>query len=142
MNKIQFITSLLILSILISACGKDNGSMSDQQKAEKFADQMKPKIEQRIYAEDYNDFVTSIQFEETKIDPLGGIQVEGYVNQNPDYYFVMDLTYNDTSVPDSFTFSDALSKKTGNFDREKVAPLPSNESTSDEKHPGTSLKSI
>ncbi|MHC5251023.1 DUF1433 domain-containing protein [Listeria kieliensis] len=119
---------LLSLTTFLVACGKDDGKMSNQEKAEKFAEEMQPKMEERIHAEDYNKFVESIHFNQAEIDPLGGVVVDGYINNNSNYDFTFFLNYNDPNDVSSYGFGDELSVKMGNFDKENPAPA-SKEST-------------
>lgn len=134
--------TLILLSLLLIGCGKDDDQLSDQEKAEQFGKMMEPKMEERIHAEDYNSFVKSIHFNKAKIDPLGGITVDGYVNDTTDYDFTFFLNHQDKNDVSSFGFSDELAKKMGNFDKSEPAPLPSKESTFNEKYPGTSLRNL
>ncbi|MBC2314372.1 DUF1433 domain-containing protein [Listeria welshimeri] len=131
---------LLVLSIFLVACGKDDGKMSNQEKAEKFAKELQPKMEERIRAEDYNKFVESIHFNQAEIDPLGGVVVDGYINNNSNYGFTFFLNYNDPNDVSSYGFGDDLSIKMGNFDKDKPAPLSSEKKTS--QSPSSDFKTI
>ncbi|EDN9303600.1 hypothetical protein FWK73_04440 [Listeria monocytogenes] len=129
--KKKILTSLfllLVLSTFLVACGKDDGKMSNQEKAEKFAEEMKPKMEERIHAEDYNNFVETIKFEKNiEISPMGGIFVHATINDKYDVSFT--LNYNDKNDVSTFSFDDELAKKMGNFDKDKLAPLPNEKVT-------------
>ncbi|WP_228470198.1 hypothetical protein [Listeria welshimeri] len=111
--KKKILTSLfllLVLSTFLVACGKDDGKMSNQEKAEKFAEEMKPKMEERIHAEDYNNFVETIKFEKNiEISPMGGIFVHATINDKYDVSFT--LNYNDKNDVSTFSFDDELAKK-------------------------------
>ncbi|MBF2341159.1 hypothetical protein [Listeria welshimeri] len=130
---------LLVLSTFLVACGKDDGKMSNQEKAEKFAEEMKPKMEERIHAEDYNNFVETIKFEKNiEISPMGGIFVHATINDKYDVSFT--LNYNDKNDVSTFSFDDELAKKMGNFDKDKVAPLPNEKVTP--QNTSSNLKTI
>lgn len=84
--------------------------MSDQEKAEKFAEEMKPKMEERIHAEDYNNFVKTIKFEKNvEISPMGGVFVHATINDKYDVSFT--LNYNDKNDVATYSFDDELAKK-------------------------------
>ncbi|MEN2665803.1 hypothetical protein [Listeria aquatica] len=120
---------LLSLSTVLVACGKDDGKMSDQEKAEKFAKEMQPKMEERIQAEDYNKFVKTIKFENNvEISPMGGVFVHATINDKYDVSFT--LNYNDKNDVSTYSFDDELAKKMGNFGKDEPAPLPSEKETS------------
>ncbi|MBC1497916.1 hypothetical protein HB880_08550 [Listeria welshimeri] len=130
--KKKFLTSLfllLVLSTFLVACGEDDGEMSDQEKAEKFAEEMKPKMVERIHAEDYNNFVKTIKFEKNvEISPMGGVFVHATINDK--YDVSLTLNYNDKNDVATYSFDDELAKKMGNFDKDKPAPLPNEKNTS------------
>ncbi|MBC1410065.1 hypothetical protein [Listeria welshimeri] len=140
--KKKILTSLfllLVLSTFLVACGKDDGKMSNQEKAEKFAEEMKPKMEERIHAEDYNNFVETIKFEKNiEISPMGGIFVHATINDKYDVSFT--LNYNDKNDVSTFSFDDEVAKKMGNFDKDKVAPLPNEKVTP--QNTSSNLKTI
>ncbi|MBC1465633.1 hypothetical protein HCJ68_11915 [Listeria welshimeri] len=140
--KKKILTSLfllLVLSTFLVACGKDDGKMSNQEKAEKFAEEMKPKMEERIHAEDYNNFVETIKFEKNiEISPMGGIFVHATINDKYDVSFT--LNYNDKNDVSTFSFDDELAKKMGNFDKDKLAPLPKEKVTP--QNTSSNLKTI
>ncbi len=143
MNKIILLLFLLN-TVLLVACGQEDRKMSDQEKAEKFTEQMKPIMEERIHTDDYNNFVKQINFIEDSVEvtPLGNISIDGTINNNDSLGFTFTLTYSNKNNIQSYSYDDLLAKKMGNFDKDKMDPLPSNESTSNEKYPGTSLKSM
>lgn len=89
---------------------------------------MQPKIEERIHAEDYNNYVKHIQFDNVTISPLGRIDIEGFVNHEKEDYFVFTLDLNVEKATD-YSFSNSLAKKMGNFDKESPAPLPSEQTS-------------
>lgn len=143
MKKILLLIGFFCIILLI-ACKQEGESVSDQEKAEKFAIQMKPIMVERIHTDDYNNFVKSIDFNEESIQitPLGNIDIDGIINKDNDLGFTFTLNYSDKKNVQSYSYDDILAKKMGNFDKEKMETLPSKESSSKEKYPGTSLRNL
>ncbi|MBC1420050.1 DUF1433 domain-containing protein [Listeria fleischmannii] len=93
--------------------------MSEKEKAQAFAQDMQPVMEKRIHAEDYNNAVKTITFNKhVKTVPLGGVLVDGYINNDSSLSFEFNLDYGDKTSEGSYTFSKELQKKLGNTDKE------------------------
>lgn len=90
---------------------------SDREKAEEYAEKMKPKVEETLRKEDIHYFIKTITFEkEIEINPMGRIIIDGYVNGDPDkFHFSADLIYNSNKV-DGMSFSKDLGDRFENWD--------------------------
>ncbi|MDR0124146.1 DUF1433 domain-containing protein [Bacillus zhangzhouensis] len=128
MKKIIKISIVLIIIIVIALISlvfqqdkqkKSNDSggenfvqeKSDQEKAEEFAEKMKPKIEEDLHEMDIHNFIKTITFEkDVTINPMGDIIINGYVN----------------GEPERFNFSASLQ-----FRSKKIGPMSYSEDLSD-----------
>ncbi|POO82094.1 DUF1433 domain-containing protein [Bacillus sp. MBGLi97] len=90
---------------------------SDREKAEEYAEKMKPKVEEKLRKEDIHHFIKTISFEkEIEINPMGRIIIDGYVNNDPEkFHFSADLIYNSDKV-DGMSFSKDLGDRFENWD--------------------------
>ncbi|MEH7734579.1 MULTISPECIES: DUF1433 domain-containing protein [Bacillus] len=89
---------------------------SEQQKAEEFAEKMKPKIEKRLHKMDIHNFIETISFKKgVTINPMGYIRVRGYVNGEPERFeFSASLEYRSNEVG-SMSISSDLSDRFENW---------------------------
>lgn len=96
---------------------------SDQQKAEEFADKMKPKIEEDLYEMDIHHFIKNITFKkEVTISPMGYIVVEGYINDEPEKFnFSASLKYRTNEIS-SMSYSYELSTRFRDWEKYKDEP--------------------
>ncbi|PJZ01756.1 DUF1433 domain-containing protein [Bacillus vallismortis] len=85
---------------------------SDQEKAEAYVEEMKPKIEEELRKEDIHHFIKSVTFEDkVTINPMGRMIVNGYINDNPDkFYFSADLIYDSNKV-DGMSYSEDVGNR-------------------------------
>ncbi|WP_039074951.1 DUF1433 domain-containing protein [Bacillus sp. MSP13] len=85
---------------------------SDQEKAEAYVEEMKPKIEKELRKEDIHHFIKSVTFEDkVTINPMGRMIVNGYINDNPDkFYFSADLIYDSNKV-DGMSYSEDVGNR-------------------------------
>ncbi|WP_367387093.1 DUF1433 domain-containing protein [Bacillus vallismortis] len=90
---------------------------SDREKAEEYAEKMKPKVEEALRKEDIHQFIKTITFEKNiEINPMGRIIMDGYVNGEPEkFHFSADLIYNSNKV-DGMSFSKDLGDRFENWD--------------------------
>ncbi|WP_144532069.1 DUF1433 domain-containing protein [Bacillus pumilus] len=134
-NKIKFlivfITLITIISVTLfllkgkqSQTNESGGKVivqekekSEQQKAEEFAEKMKPKIEKRLHKMDIHNFIETISFKKgVTINPMGYIRVRGYVNGEPERFeFSASLEYRSNEVG-SMSISSDLSDRFENWD--------------------------
>ncbi|MCY9371872.1 DUF1433 domain-containing protein [Bacillus haynesii] len=86
--------------------------MSEQEKAEQYAEKMKPKIEEKIKKDDIHHFVKTITFDKNvTIDPMGSIVVTGYINnESKKFKFDATLIYGSNKV-DSMGYSKELADR-------------------------------
>ncbi|MEC1659746.1 DUF1433 domain-containing protein [Bacillus mojavensis] len=79
---------------------------SEQEKAEAYAEKMKPKIKEELKKEDIHHFIKDIKFnEKVTISPMGMIEVTGYINNEPEKFtFDASLYYKSNEV-DSIGYS-------------------------------------
>jgi hypothetical protein len=123
---ILIITCFILL--MLSGCALGDDKMSEKEKAQAFAKDMQPLMEKRIHAEDYRNAVKTITFnKQVKTIPLGGVLVDGYINDDPNLSFEFNLDYDDKTSEGSYTFSKELQKELGNTDKEP-AKIESNSS--------------
>ncbi|MGA4710823.1 DUF1433 domain-containing protein [Bacillus safensis] len=96
---------------------------SDQEKAEEFAEKMKPKIEERLHEEDIHNFIKTITFKKNvSISPMGYVTVDGYINNEPDkYHFSASLIYKSNEIG-SMSHSPDLSDRFIDWDEYKDEP--------------------
>ena len=96
---------------------------SDQEKAEEFAEKMKPKIEERLHEEDIHNFIRTITFDKgVNVNPMGYIIIRGYINGNSEKYdFSASLEYRSKEVG-TMTFSPELSYRFKDWDKFKDEP--------------------
>ncbi|POO82095.1 DUF1433 domain-containing protein [Bacillus sp. MBGLi97] len=85
---------------------------SEQEKAEAYVEEMKPKIEEELRKEDIHHFIKSVTFEyKVNINPMGRIVVNGYINDNPEKFdFSADLIYESNKV-DGISYSQDVSER-------------------------------
>ncbi|MCI3983329.1 DUF1433 domain-containing protein [Bacillus vallismortis] len=85
---------------------------SDQEKAEAYVEEMKPKIEEELRKEDIHHFIKSVTFEDkVTINPMGRMIVKGYINDNPNkFYFSADLIYDSNKV-DGMSYSEDVGNR-------------------------------
>ncbi|KPN14137.1 secreted lipoprotein [Bacillus australimaris] len=90
---------------------------SDQEKAEEFAEKMKPKIEEHLHKRDIHHFIKTITFEKgVTINPMGDIMIDGYVNDEPEKYgFSASLQYRAKKIG-SMSYDPDLSDRFENWD--------------------------
>lgn len=133
-NTIKLV-SVLIVIILLSVTSlivqhnqqsQSNGVVkekSDQEKAEEFAEKMKPKVEERLHKRDIHNFIKTITFEKrVNIDPMGYIIMRGYINGEPDKYdFSASLEYRSKEVG-SMSFAPDLSYPFKDWNKYKNEP--------------------
>ncbi|UTL72665.1 DUF1433 domain-containing protein [Bacillus halotolerans] len=83
-----------------------NKEKSEQEKAEAYAEKMKPKIKEELKKEDIHHFIKDIKFnEKVTIGPMGMIEVTGYINNEPEKFsFDASLYYKSNEV-DSIGYS-------------------------------------
>ncbi|ABV64249.1 DUF1433 domain-containing protein [Bacillus pumilus] len=96
---------------------------SDIEKAEEFAEKMKPKIEERLHEEDIHNFIKTITFKKNvSISPMGYVTVDGYINNEPDkYHFSASLIYKSNEIG-SMSHSPDLSDRFIDWDEYKDEP--------------------
>ncbi|WP_342491179.1 DUF1433 domain-containing protein [Bacillus sp. FSL R5-0422] len=96
---------------------------SDLEKAEEFAEKMKPKIEERLHEEDIHNFIKTITFKKNvSISPMGYVTVDGYINNEPDkYHFSASLIYKSNEIG-SMSHSPDLSDRFIDWDEYKDEP--------------------
>ncbi|WP_144461456.1 DUF1433 domain-containing protein [Bacillus pumilus] len=127
---IVFITLITIISVTLfllkgkqSQTNESGGKVivqekekSEQQKAEEFAEKMKPKIEKRLHKMDIHNFIETISFKKgVTINPMGYIRVRGYVNGEPERFeFSASLEYRSNEVG-SMSISSDLSDRFENW---------------------------
>ncbi|KYD03746.1 DUF1433 domain-containing protein [Bacillus atrophaeus] len=89
-----------------------NKEKSEQEKAEAYIEEMKPKIEEELRKEDIHHFIKAVTFEDkVNINPMGRIVVNGYINDNPDKFdFSADLIYEPNKV-DGISYSQDVSDR-------------------------------
>ncbi|WP_348936373.1 DUF1433 domain-containing protein [Bacillus sp. BS1807G30] len=90
---------------------------SDQEKAEEFAEEMKPNIEKRLRKMDIHNFIETISFKKgVTINPMGYIRIRGYVNGEPERFeFSASLEYRSKEVG-SMSISSDLSDRFEKWD--------------------------
>ncbi|MEW4195592.1 DUF1433 domain-containing protein [Bacillus altitudinis] len=133
-NKISIIIVLIIITIISVTLILLNGKQSqtnesggnaileekeknEQQKAEEFAEEMKPNIEKRLRKMDIHNFIETISFKKgVTINPMGYIRIRGYVNGEPERFeFSASLEYRSKEVG-SMSISSDLSDRFENWD--------------------------
>ncbi|MBK4205132.1 DUF1433 domain-containing protein [Bacillus subtilis] len=121
---LAFVSVLLILMVgFIYEIKKTSGTSKDkeyitskekseQEKAEAYVEEMKPKIEKELRKEDIHHFIKSVTFEDkVNINPMGRIVVNGYINDNPEKFdFSADLIYESNKV-DGISYSQDVSDR-------------------------------
>ncbi|MBL3647473.1 MULTISPECIES: DUF1433 domain-containing protein [Bacillus] len=90
---------------------------NEQQKAEEYAEKMKPKIKEKLKKDDIHHFVNDITFDkDVSISPMGMIELSGYVNNNPEKFsFDVSLRYGTDKV-DSIGYDKDLADRFENWD--------------------------
>lgn len=96
---------------------------SDQAKAEEYAEEMKPKIEEEISKTDIHDFVKNITFNKSvTINPMGDIKIKGFINsESGKFKFSALLQYNSGKV-DSMSYSPDLADRFRDWEKYKNEP--------------------
>ncbi|MBI1627947.1 DUF1433 domain-containing protein [Bacillus safensis] len=96
---------------------------SDQEKAEEFAEKMKPKIEERLHKKDIHHFIEKITFKKkVVISPMGYVTVDGYINDDADkFYFSASLIHKSNEIG-SMSYSPELSYRFKDWDKYKDEP--------------------
>ncbi|MCY7673978.1 DUF1433 domain-containing protein [Bacillus safensis] len=96
---------------------------SDQEKAEKFAEKMKPKIEEYLHEKDIHNFIITITFKKNvSISPMGYVTVDGYINNDAEkYHFSASLIYKSNEIG-SMSYSPDLSYRFKDWDKYKDEP--------------------
>ncbi|MBW4853881.1 DUF1433 domain-containing protein [Bacillus safensis] len=96
---------------------------SDQEKVEKFAGKMKPKVEERLHKRDVHKFIKTITFEkDVTINPMGDITIDGYINNEPEKYgFSASLQYRAKKIG-SMSYDPELSYRFKDWDKFKDEP--------------------
>ncbi|MEH7551891.1 DUF1433 domain-containing protein [Bacillus altitudinis] len=96
---------------------------SDQEKAEEFAEKMKPKIEEYLHEKDIHNFIKTITFKKNvSISPMGYVTVDGYINNDAEkYHFSASLIYKSNEIG-SMSHSPDLSYRFKNWDKYKEEP--------------------
>ncbi|HBU91827.1 MULTISPECIES: DUF1433 domain-containing protein [Bacillus] len=96
---------------------------SDQEKAEEFAEKMKPKIEEDLHKMDIHNFIKTITFEKkVTINPMGDIVINGYVNDEPERFnFSASLQFRSKKVG-PMSYSEDLSDRFIDWDEYKDEP--------------------
>ncbi|PRS28163.1 DUF1433 domain-containing protein [Bacillus pumilus] len=129
--KFSIIIVVVIISVTAFIVQYINQSLSDdvvqekndQEKAEEFAEKMKPKIEEDLHKMDIHDFIKSITFEkDVTINPMGDIVIDGYVNDEPvKYNFSASLRYRSKKIG-SMSYSYELSIRFRDWEKYKDEP--------------------
>ncbi|MBD3861444.1 DUF1433 domain-containing protein [Bacillus sp. 28A-2] len=96
---------------------------NDLEKAEEFAEEMKPKVEERLHKIDIHNFIKTITFDKgVNVNPMGYIIIRGYINGKPEKYdFSASLEYRSKEVG-TMTFSSELSYRFKDWDKFKDEP--------------------
>ncbi|OLP67019.1 hypothetical protein BACPU_03780 [Bacillus pumilus] len=96
---------------------------SDQEKAEEFAEMMKPKIEEDLHEMDIHNFIKTITFEkDVTINPMGDINIDGYVNGEQEKYgFSASLQYRSKKIG-SMSYDADLADRFIDWDEYKDEP--------------------
>ncbi|MEC0983742.1 DUF1433 domain-containing protein [Bacillus safensis] len=96
---------------------------SDQEKAEEFAEKMKPKIEERLHKKDIHHFIEKITFKKkVVISPMGYVTVDGYINDDAEkFYFSASLIHKSNEIG-SMSYSPELSYRFKDWDKYKDEP--------------------
>ncbi|MBR0589596.1 MULTISPECIES: DUF1433 domain-containing protein [Bacillus] len=127
------IVIILIVSLIIQQDKKDKSNdsggetvvkeKSDQEKAEEFAEKMKPKIEERLHKKDIHHFIEKITFKKkVSISPMGYVTVDGYINDDPEkFYFSASLMHKSNEIG-SMSFSPELSYRFKDWNKYKDEP--------------------
>ncbi|MFS3915440.1 DUF1433 domain-containing protein [Bacillus australimaris] len=99
------------------------GEKSDQEKAEEFAEKMKPKIEERLHKKDIHHFIKKITFKKkVVISPMGYVTVDGYINDEPEkFYFSASLMHKSNEIG-SMSYSPELSYRFKDWNKYKDEP--------------------
>lgn len=96
---------------------------NDLEQAKEFAEEMKPKVEERLHKIDIHNFIKTITFDKgVNVNPMGYIIIRGYINGNPEKYdFSASLEYRSKEVG-TMTFSPELSYRFKDWDKFKDEP--------------------
>ncbi|MCM2989196.1 DUF1433 domain-containing protein [Bacillus safensis] len=135
-NTIKFV-SVLVVIILVSVMlliVQDNKQSqsnvnvevkekSEQEKAEEFAEKMKPKIEERLQKKDIHHFIEKITFKKNvSISPMGYVTVDGYINGEPEKFdFSASLMLKSNEIS-SMSYSPELSYRFKDWEKYKDEP--------------------
>lgn len=127
------IVIILIISLILQQDKKEKSNnsggetvvkeKSDQEKAEEFAEKMKPKIEERLHKKDIHHFIEKITFKKkVVISPMGYVTVDGYINDDADkFYFSASLIHKSNEIG-SMSYSPELSYRFKDWDKYKDEP--------------------
>ncbi|WHX75291.1 DUF1433 domain-containing protein [Bacillus safensis] len=127
------IVIILIISLILQQDNKEKSNnsggetvvkeKSDQEKAEEFAEKMKPKIEERLHKKDIHHFIEKITFKKkVVISPMGYVTVDGYINDDADkFYFSASLIHKSNEIG-SMSYSPELSYRFKDWDKYKDEP--------------------
>ncbi|WP_144485980.1 DUF1433 domain-containing protein [Bacillus pumilus] len=127
------IVIILIISLILQQDKKEKSNnsggetvvkeKSDQEKAEEFAEKMKPKIEERLHKKDIHHFIEKITFKKkVVISPMGYVTVDGYINDDAEkFYFSASLIHKSNEIG-SMSYSPELSYRFKDWDKYKGEP--------------------
>ncbi len=126
------IVIILIISLILQQDKKEKSNnsggetvveKSDQEKAEEFAEKMKPKIEERLHKKDIHHFIEKITFKKkVVISPMGYVTVDGYINDDAEkFYFSASLIHKSNEIG-SMSYSPELSYRFKDWDKYKDEP--------------------
>ncbi|MDH6599066.1 DUF1433 domain-containing protein [Bacillus aerius] len=128
-NTLKFCIIIVVtfISITVFVVEFIHQSFSDEVVKEKNdleqAEEMKPKVEERLHKIDIHNFIKTITFDKrVNVNPMGYIIIRGYINGNPEKYdFSASLEYRSKEVG-TMTFSPELSYRFKDWDKFKDEP--------------------
>ncbi|BDC60625.1 DUF1433 domain-containing protein [Bacillus altitudinis MN12] len=129
--KFSIIIVVTVISITVFIVESIHQSFSDEvvkekndlEQAKEFAEEMKPKVEERLHKIDIHNFIKTITFDKgVNVNPMGYIIIRGYINGNSEKYdFSVSLEYRSKEVG-TMTFSPELSYRFKDWDKFKDEP--------------------
>lgn len=129
--KFSIIIVVTVISITVFIVESIHQSFSDEvvkekndlEQAKEFAEEMKPKVEERLHKIDTHNFIKTITFDKgVNVNPMGYIIIRGYINGNSEKYdFSVSLEYRSKEVG-TMTFSPELSYRFKDWDKFKDEP--------------------
>ncbi|QEO64184.1 DUF1433 domain-containing protein [Bacillus altitudinis] len=129
--KFSIIIVVTVISITVFIVEFIHQSFSDEvvkekndlEQAEEFAEEMKPKVEERLHKIDIHNFIKTITFDKrVNVNPMGYIIIRGHINGSPEKYdFSASLEYRSKEVG-TMTFSPELSYRFKDWDKFKDEP--------------------